>query len=194
MESIRVKIGIISDTHGNVDAWNTAMQLLTGAEIILHAGDVLYHPPRMGCAEGYNIPELADRINESAVPIVIARGNCDAEVYEELLQIPVLSPYAFVQHAGIRIVVQHGHTLTPQSMQSLAEKYKADIFVTGHTHIPVIERMGSALHVNPGSPSISKLMKNGAPLPTVGMIEDGTVRILGLDGSEVLSMPIEASK
>lgn len=189
-----MKIGIISDTHGNVDAWDAAMKLLEGAEIILHAGDVLYHPPRLGCYEGYNIPELAGRINESPVPIVIARGNCDAEVYEELLQIPVLSPYAFVQHGDLRIVIQHGHTLIPQTMQNLAEKYRADVFITGHTHVPVIERMGSALHVNPGSPSISKLMKNGAPLPTVGMIEDGTVRILGLDGSEVLSMPLEASK
>mgnify|MGYP000936401657 CR=1 FL=1 len=189
-----MKIGIISDTHGNVDVWDTAMQIFKGAEIILHAGDVLYHPPRMCCSEGYNIPELANRINESTIPIVIARGNCDAEVYEELLQIPVLSPYAFVQHAGLRIVVQHGHTLIPQSMQSLAEKYRADIFITGHTHTPVIERMGEAVHINPGSPSIPKLMKNGCPLPTVGIIEGGTIRIVGLDGSEVLSMPLASAE
>lgn len=182
-----MKIGIISDTHGIVPAWEKAMKIFEGAEIILHAGDVLYHPPRIRWESDYDIPDLVQLINSSSIPIVFARGNCDSEVYEELLEYPVLSPYAFVQHEDLRIVVQHGHTLDADKMKMLIEKYRADIFITGHTHIPIIERVDGAIHVNPGSPSHPKLELNGIPAPSVGLIEDGKIRIVELDsGKEIM--------
>ena len=186
-----MKIGVISDTHGIVPTWHKAMNIFANADIILHAGDALYHPPRIGCTPGYDIPGLVQLLNTSPVPVVIARGNCDAEVYEELLEIPVQSPYAFVQFADLRMVVQHGHNLTPEQMQGLATKYRAQIFITGHTHLPVIERIGRAIHLNPGSPSHPKLERAGVPTPTVGLIADGKVRVVELDaGEEVMSMPL----
>ena len=181
-----MKIGVISDTHGYVPAWEKAMKLFSDADIILHAGDVLYHPPRLFPGDGYDIPRLAELLNTCPVPVVIARGNCDSEVYEELLQMPVLSPYAFVQHGGLRIVVQHGHTLTEESFRRLAEKYRADFFITGHTHMPVIERFEGTVHLNPGSPSISKLLRDGVPIPTVGLITDGRAQVVELEtGAEL---------
>ncbi|TFH32301.1 MAG: RnfABCDGE type electron transport complex subunit D, partial [Myxococcales bacterium] len=41
-----------------------------------------------------------DALNNSQVPILIAQGNCDSHVYEELLDIPVQSPYAIVEVGG----------------------------------------------------------------------------------------------
>jgi len=186
-----VKIGVISDTHGIVPAWHKAMNLFANADLIVHAGDVLYHPPRVGMTPGYDIPGLVQLLNESPIPIVIARGNCDAEVYEELLRLPVLSPYAFVEFGGLRIVIQHGHNLSPERTAELAAKYRAQVFVTGHTHMPVVERIGEAVHVNPGSPSHPKLEQGDRPIPTVGLIAEGKVRILDLErGSEIMSMPL----
>lgn len=188
-----MKIGVISDTHGIVSAWDKAMALFDGVDIILHAGDVLYHPPRVGCTAKYDIPELVERMNASSVPIVIARGNCDSEVYEELLKFPVLSPYAFVDLDGLRIIVEHGHNLSKDKMSALAEKYHADVFVTGHTHIPVIERIGSAVHLNPGSPSHPKLEIDGVSVPTVAIITDGKVKVVRLDnGEEIMGMPLSS--
>lgn len=190
----RVKIGIISDTHGIVPAWEKAMKVLKDADVILHAGDVLYHPPRLGCTPGYDIPGFAELINASPVPVIVARGNCDAEVYEELLTIPVLSPYAFAELDGLRIVVQHGHNLDEDQIGKLAEKYGADVFITGHTHLPVIERAGRAIHMNPGSPSHPKFEQDGSLVPTVGMISDRTIRVLSLDsGREIMSSPLEST-
>ena len=186
-----MKIGIISDTHGSVPAWHKAMVRFAGADLILHAGDILYHPPRIGCLPGYDIPVLVELLNASPIPLVLARGNCDAEVYEELLKSPVLSPYAFVQFGGLRIVMNHGHTLTPESIRDLLTRYRADVFVTGHTHLPLIERIDGALHVNPGSPTHPKLERNGVLTPTVGLIQDGKVAIVELEtGSEIMSMPL----
>ena len=76
------------------------MRVFEGADAILHAGDVLYHPPKLGCTSGYGIPRLAELMNSSPIPIIIARGNCDSEVYEEILKMPVLAPYAFAEIEG----------------------------------------------------------------------------------------------
>lgn len=186
-----MRIGVISDTHGIVPAWHKAMGIFANADLILHAGDVLYHPPRMEPAPGYDIPGLVQLINACPIPIVIARGNCDAEVYEELLDIPVLSPYALVQSGGLRIIVQHGHNLTPEETQRLAERYRAQVLVTGHTHLPVIERLDGAIHLNPGSPSHPKAEQDGLPMPTVGLIAEGRAQIVELEtGREVASAPL----
>lgn len=175
-------------------AWARAMEIFAGADMILHAGDVLYHPPRMCCQADYDIPGLAELINASPIPVVIARGNCDAEVYEELLELPVQSPYAVVQSNDLRIVVLHGHGVSGSELRHIADKYHADIVVTGHTHIPVIERMGKCIHINPGSPSLTKFEVDGVPVPTVGLIEDGIVKVLKLDsGAELMSMEIVVS-
>jgi hypothetical protein len=187
-----MKIGIISDTHGIVPAWEQAMQVFQGVDVILHAGDVLYHPPKKGCTEGYHLLGLVKLMNSSPVPIVVARGNCDAEVYEELLTMPVLAPYALVEFDGLRIVIQHGQNLNADSMAGIIEKYHADVFVTGHTHLPVIERVGKAIHINPGSPSHTKFEYRGNPTPTVGMIADGHIRVLALaTGEEIMSLALK---
>lgn len=177
-------IGVISDTHGRIDAWRKAEEIFTGADIIIHAGDVLYHPPRLGCSDGYDIPALAEAMNWSAAPIVIAQGNCDSQVYEELLEMPVQSPYATVQAGNTRIMINHGHTLTREDMIRLGGYYKTDIFVSGHTHVPVIEKVDSLVLMNPGSPSIPKFEQGGRLISSVGLITDTHIRIIDIDTKE----------
>ncbi len=184
-----MKIGVISDTHGVVTAWQKAMEIFSGADMILHAGDVLYHPPRLGITGGYDLPELVQLMNACAIPIIIARGNCDAEVYEELFDMPVMSPYATVELDGLRVLVTHGHTLGENDIERLSAKYHADVFVTGHTHIPIVQRIGETIHLNPGSPSHPKLEVEGVPMPTVGLITDEKVQVVALEtGAEIMAL------
>lgn len=182
-----MKIGVISDTHGRIDAWHKAIELFAGADVILHAGDVLYHPPRLGYTEGYDIPAMAQALNESPIPLVIAQGNCDAQVYEELLTWPVQAPYAFVQVENLRILINHGHLYTKNEMIELARKYRADIFISGHTHIPVLERVDDGvILMNPGSPSLPKYEKDGKLIGSVGIIEGDKIRIVSIENGETL--------
>jgi putative phosphoesterase len=185
-----VRIGVISDTHGNIAAFDKALAVFDAADLIIHAGDVLYHPPKLGWTEGYDIPAFVDRLNGLSIPIVIARGNCDPEVLEELLKMPVQSPYALVEFEGVRIVTNHGHLLTKQQMIDTARRYKADYFVSGHTHIPVLENVDGVTLMNPGSPAIPKYEVNGRPIPSVGLITDESARIVNIaDGSTLLELP-----
>lgn len=184
-----MKIALISDTHGLTAPWGKSMRLFAGADLIIHAGDILYHPPRLGYTEGYDIPDLADMMNACKIPMIVAKGNCDSDVYEELLDTPIQSPYAFTLCGGLKIMVQHGHTFHTDYLETLSRKARADILVSGHTHIPLIEKIGGIVHINPGSPSHPK-WRNAAGIltPTVGLIDDGVISILDIDsGATVIN-------
>ncbi len=76
-----VKIGLIADTHGNLEGWQQANEIvLGGADIIVHCGDVLYHGPKFSPVAGYDPAGLAEAINQTPVPVLIARGNADSDV------------------------------------------------------------------------------------------------------------------
>ena len=67
-----MKIGIISDTHGHEGAWTRAYEkFFTGADLILHAGDVAYHGPRNPMKADYNPMGLIERINASVLKQLI---------------------------------------------------------------------------------------------------------------------------
>lgn len=185
-----MKIGVISDTHGNIAALDRALKIFEGVDVIVHAGDVLYHPPRLGCTEGYDIPAFVERLNSLTIPVIIAQGNCDPQVYEELLKMPVQSPYAFLDFGGVRVVANHGHLMSREQMVETGRRYRVHYFVSGHTHVPVLEDVGGVVLMNPGSPAIPKYEVNGEPVPTVGIITDSSAEIINIaDGSVLMQRP-----
>jgi putative phosphoesterase len=185
-----VKIGVVSDTHGDTAGWQAAVAgPFAGVDLILHAGDILYHGPRNPMPAGYDPAALAELINHVPAPVVIARGNCDSDVDQLVLEFPIQAPYALVISEGLRIMVNHGDEFGLENpvpgIAKVAEKYALDIFVFGHTHAPLLESGGGALIMNPGSPALPKA-RAGGPAPTVGLIEDDVARIITLDGRTVL--------
>lgn len=184
-----MKIGVISDTHGNVRALRGALEFFDGVDLIVHAGDVLYHPPKLGCTDGYDVPAFVEILNALDVPVVIAQGNCDAQVYEELLNMPVQTPYAYVNCGGMGILINHGHLLSRKLMIDLGKRYKAGYFISGHTHVPVLERVDGLVLMNPGSPSIPKYEIDGKPAPSVGIITETGAKVISIeDGSTILEI------
>jgi len=167
-----VLVGIISDTHGDREAFRIAWEnYLKDAEIILHAGDVLYHGPRNFWGHGYDPHGLAEDLNRLPVPLFIARGNCDAPVDQLVLEYPLCDPGLELEIEGMKVLVYHGDKEDPWH-----KKKKAQLLITGHTHIPEIKKEGSLLHLNPGSPA---LPKGGAP-PTIALWEDNSICIISL--------------
>ena len=180
-----MKIGIISDTHGHEGAWQTAFdKAFHDADMILHAGDVLYHGPRNPMKADYNPAGLAERINKCTVPVIIAKGNCDSAVDASCLELPVQAPYAYVVYEGLRIIVTHGDTvMTDEEKDSMAAHLKADLFISGHIHTTVLEKRGNTVFLNPGSAALSK-REDGRN--TYAVLENRTIRIYDIDTDEVL--------
>ena len=143
-------IGLISDTHGLVRP--EIFSALAGVELILHAGDVGGAP-------------VLDELRGIA-PVYAVYGNTDAPGD------PSLRASVDLVLEGVSVHVSHGHELggSPTPERLLA-RYTADVVVYGHTHKPLVERVGSRLVVNPGAagarrfklqPSVARLTLTGA--------------------------------
>ena len=183
-----MKLAVISDTHGYCPRVQLAMEkFFAGAELILHAGDVLNHGARNVNyrVDDYNPKALTELINASKIPFVIARGNGDSELDDDVLETP-LAPYAHVFAGGKRIVINHGHHLpTDADKDSMAAHLHADIFISGHIHKPVLERRNGIIFLNPGT--VSPYLTNHPDKKTsVALITDNKVQIFDLDGGGVL--------
>lgn len=180
-----MKIGIISDTHGHEKAFSDACEkFFGGAELILHAGDVLYHGPRNPRKADYNPAGLVSYINDIKIPVIIARGNCDSSVDESCLAVPVCYPYAFVRVNEKNIVIMHGDScMTAEEKDALAKKLHADLFVSGHIHTTVLEKRGATVFLNPGSAALSK-REDGKQ--TCATLENGVLRIYDIATGDVL--------
>ena len=101
-----MKIGIIADTHGNVEGWEQAFALLKDSDYIFHCGDLLYHGPRFEPTPSYNPKALAEAFNVCPVPIIFVKGNGDSEVDALFVQSPIQSPYVFAQIEGLLMYEQ----------------------------------------------------------------------------------------
>lgn len=126
-----MKVGIISDTHGLLRP--QVFPVFAGVEHILHAGDV-------GPAD--LLAEL-----EAIAPVTVVWGNTDG--WEVRGRVPEV---ARVELGGVSVVVLHGMQLgSPTAAKAAAAYPEAELVVFGHSHRPVIERVGGVLAVNPGS-------------------------------------------
>ncbi|HBF76474.1 MAG TPA: phosphodiesterase [Clostridiaceae bacterium] len=176
-----MKIGIISDLHGYPEQFKKAINILKGSDMILCAGDILYHGPRNPILEGYDPQKLAEEIKNCKIPMLISRGNCDADVDMAVLSLPVFSPIIIYEKDNIRFVVMHGE-IEEDKIKNIARIYKADIMVTGHTHIRKCEPYFETLMVNPGSPSVPK----GDGIPSIAVFEDGEIKFINVNNGNTI--------
>ncbi len=150
-----MKIGVMSDTHGSLVYFEKALEVLSGCDILLHAGDVLYHGPRNDLPEGYNPKGVISKINELD-NILIARGNCDADVDQMVINHPIQGPYVLSQFGETRILINHGYIESKEETIKKAKSMGADILILGHTHVKELYVDENLIVINPGSTSIPK--------------------------------------
>ncbi len=177
-----MKIGLVSDTHGDVKAWRDALEIFKDCDYILHAGDHLYHGAFNPILPTYAPKELADLMNHCEIPILHARGNCDSEVDQLALNDPILSSYLFARIDGWNFLVIHGDAYEDEELVELGKRYRAHLLLRGHTHVRGIWRHDPLMVCNPGSPSLPK----GDEVPSVALFEDGVVRLINLITGEEL--------
>lgn len=139
------RIGLISDTHGLLRPG--VHDALVGVQLILHAGDVVGD-------------EILDELALIA-PIRAVFGNCDFP------DDPRLTRSIELEIGGVRIHVSHGHELGVPTPELLLARYEADVIVYGHTHKPLVQRVGDRLVVNPGAAGPKRFRLE----PSVGILE-----------------------
>jgi len=135
-------IGLISDTHDNLQAIAEAVKIFNSKRVglVLHAGD-------------YVAPFTYSAYRALGCRLVGVYGNVDGDrglLRERFssLGFKVESEFEELEVDGVRIALLHG--VHPQIVEALALSGKYHVVVHGHTHVKRAERVGGALAVNPG--------------------------------------------
>ena len=93
-----------------------------------------------------------------------------------VLQFPLFADYSYIYDDGRILFLTHGHLFNKENCPPLN---KGDVFLSGHTHIPVFEEENEVYFVNPGSVSMPK---NGSCNSYV-IYEDKEFLFKDLDGN-----------
>ncbi|MDO4712264.1 MAG: phosphodiesterase [Peptostreptococcaceae bacterium] len=173
-----MRIGILSDTHGDLVCFDQAMEIIGNADHIIHCGDVLPNYSRFGDADA--IDALAQKIR-AIKNISIVRGNGDTKEHARSLGHDLSSPYLLTDIGPYRFFVTHGHHYSMMQMIWKAKELGADIVCFGHSHIKVLDSDGEILVLNPGSTS---LPRDGSR--SCAVLEDDAVSIYDLETKEIL--------
>lgn len=150
-----MKIGVMSDTHGSLLYLEKALDILHECDVIFHGGDLLYHGPRNDIPEGYNPKGFISKLNEVS-NIIIAKGNCDSDVDQMVINHPIQAPFVMSQFGETRILMTHGYTETKDEIIKKAKNMGADILILGHTHVKELYCDENLIVLNPGSTTIPK--------------------------------------
>lgn len=142
------QFGLISDTHGLLRPG--VHEALSGVALILHAGDV-------------GGSGILDELR-SIAPVRAVFGNTDPAGD------PELADEILMNFEGVSVHVSHGHEVGSPTPERLADRYDADVVIYGHTHRPLVTKLGGRLFVNPGAagprrfnlvPSVARLTISG---------------------------------
>ena len=176
-----MKLMFISDLHGSAYYAKKLRGIYEreAPDKIVSVGDLLYHGPRNDFPKDYNTKEVTEILNSLKDKIIAVRGNCDSEVDQMVLEFPMMADYTVINADGINIFVTHGHLFCPDNLPPISEN---GVFVSGHIHIPVAERAGNTLILNPGSASLPKEDN----IPSFMLYENGEFKIIGIETGEII--------
>ncbi len=169
------RIGVIADTHGDAGAWEAAVRTWGRVDLVIHAGDVLRTWKSRPQPPGRGRRKLAELLNAYDTPILCARGNCDEDEDASLLKWPMIEPYLFLWWEGKLLLAGHGTDFTDVRDKGLDSR--ADLVITGHTHVGSLVREGKTLFLNPGSASLPQ----GRDPASAALLDGDGIRILTLE-------------
>lgn len=146
-----MKIGVVSDTHGNVEQLNKIIANNPDISLWLHAGD--------GAEDCLQAQEL---FSDKRFFFVRGNGDRNSQIPYEL----------WLEESSLLIWLTHGHRENVKKdfheLIWVAKKGEADVVIFGHTHCPYIKKDENLWIVNPGA---VKTSENFAIME----IEDGSV-------------------
>ena len=146
-----MKIFIASDLHGSAEYCRQMIEAFAAekADKILLLGDILYHGPRNNLPESYSPKEVVKLLDAVKDKVICVCGNCDADIDRAVLPFPVVSDLGVIFADGLNIYFAHGHKGEPP----LA---KGDVYLTGHSHVPLNVVENGVHLLNPGSLALPK--------------------------------------
>lgn len=142
-----MKIGILSDTHGNLHAARNAASLLlqSGVGAVFHCGDI----------GGMDVlVELAAIFQPLAVPVHVVFGNTDIycddwKFFPTNIGVFMYGRFGDIEYEGRRIALLHSDDRRRYHQAVSCGDY--DLVLSGHSHSVHDYREGRTRCINPGT-------------------------------------------
>ena len=138
-----MKILVLSDSHGRVDAMKEAVRL-EQPDLIMHLGDLV----RDADALDRRFPEI---------PLIRVPGNCDGTSR--------LAGVLVYQTCGVKLFLCHGHQYGVKAgyyrATLAAREAGAQVLLFGHTHVQYCELYDGLWILNPGACGQGNLLSYG---------------------------------
>lgn len=136
MKTHITKVGILSDSHDNMDALKSAVNLFNerAVDLVIHAGDLVS-------------PFTAREIQKLSCPIVLVYGNNDGEILGLNRTFPgkIFQPPHTIEVNEKKVLILHD----PILLKELENKTQFDVIIYGHLH-EIDIRPGKPMIINPG--------------------------------------------
>jgi putative phosphoesterase len=144
-----VLVAVISDTHMPRGQRRLPVEHLVGADVILHAGDLMER-------------SVLEELQALGPPVHAVRGNVDDGWLQARLPLQ-----RTLELAGVRVGMVHDAGPASGRLARLKRRFPdADAVVFGHSHIPLHETDAHGFQIfNPGSPT----EKRRQPRHTLGL-------------------------
>jgi len=157
-------IGVISDTHDNLNHTRKAIDLFNKKEVkfVIHAGD-------------FTSPFTLKLFKELTCKYVGIFGNNDGDkllLLEKSGGNIYNQPYIFTL-SNKKIIVIHEHHI----VDALADSGHFDLIIYGHTHEPVVRKVNNTLVINPGEAGSWLYGKSTVALADLDKIEAEIVEL-----------------
>jgi putative phosphoesterase len=182
-----MKLGLLADVHGNATALHQALDELAGeVDAVLVAGDAF--------SDHRFSNEVVAAIRHADALYVLGnheltflgpggvRARASPRVSRTELAHVLAAPTSLRRTVGgMRVLMTHGSPwppygryLAPGSPEfDRADELDADLVVLGHTHLPMVRRVGRTLVVNPGSVGMSDQPDSGDEV-SYAVVDTGT--------------------
>ena len=139
-----MKYMFVSDIHGNVDRFNEVLEIFANekADKLVFLGDT---SASMSKCDNEHISE---KLNSMKSKIEVIRGNCDVRDFEEMLDFEIFDMDNLYINGKI-VSITHGHYYNCYNLPYNC----GEIFIQGHTHVPMLLKSNEKILANPGSVS-----------------------------------------
>ncbi len=210
-----MRIGIVSDIHGNAAGLSCALELMGDVDELWCAGDIveeyrfsneavsILRDRDARCVLGNHDIGLLGPHGERAR----AAGHVDTDLVTWLAAQPLTIDTMVNGH---RLIMTHASPCPPHNQYVMPHspelrrigEVSADVVVIGHTHRQMMQRVGRPLVVNPGSAGQARDPRNGRQLSYAVLtvtaddvdvsIHDFTVEGVTVEGVTVEGVMVEA--
>lgn len=130
-----MKIGVISDTHGDLVSAEKAIRLMGNIDMLIHAGDTF--------RDAMLIKE------KTGIEVIAVKGNTDFDCEADIEKV--------ISIGKKRIFLTHGHAynvkFTLDRLYYKALETNSDIVIFGHSHMQTLVNEKDITFLNPGSVS-----------------------------------------